>query len=75
MFVASFRGNIENASDYINNFFNFFIMAIFYNKVERGNPMNPSAAKKWYAVWNYSCLELRMETGSNGKTNVYAKTC
>ncbi|MDR1502790.1 MAG: DNA-binding protein [Prevotella sp.] len=25
-------------------------MSIFYNKVERGNPMNPSAGKKWYAV-------------------------
>ncbi|MDR2087643.1 MAG: HU family DNA-binding protein [Dysgonamonadaceae bacterium] len=25
-------------------------MAIFYNKVQRGNPMNPEAAKKWYAV-------------------------
>jgi predicted histone-like DNA-binding protein len=25
-------------------------MSVFYNKVERGNPMNPSAGKKWYAV-------------------------
>ncbi|MDR2474770.1 MAG: HU family DNA-binding protein [Bacteroidales bacterium] len=25
-------------------------MPVFYNKVERGNPMNPSAAKKWYAI-------------------------
>ncbi|MDR0683070.1 MAG: hypothetical protein LBG15_14655 [Dysgonamonadaceae bacterium] len=25
-------------------------MSIFYNKVERENPMNPSAGKKWYAV-------------------------
>ena len=25
-------------------------MAVFYNKVERGNPANPAAPKKWYAV-------------------------
>jgi predicted histone-like DNA-binding protein len=25
-------------------------MSVFYNKVERGNPMNPSAGKKWYIV-------------------------
>ncbi|MDR0542938.1 MAG: HU family DNA-binding protein [Dysgonamonadaceae bacterium] len=25
-------------------------MSVFYNKVERGNPMNLSAGKKWYAV-------------------------
>ena len=25
-------------------------MPVFYNKVERGNPMNPTAAKKWYAI-------------------------
>jgi predicted histone-like DNA-binding protein len=25
-------------------------MAIFYNKVERGNPQNASAPKKWYAT-------------------------
>jgi predicted histone-like DNA-binding protein len=25
-------------------------MSIFYNKVERGNPMDPQAPKKWYAV-------------------------
>jgi predicted histone-like DNA-binding protein len=25
-------------------------MSVFYNKVERGNPMNPAAAKKWYAA-------------------------
>ncbi|HBL73883.1 MAG: DNA-binding protein [Bacteroidetes bacterium GWF2_42_66] len=25
-------------------------MAIFYNKVERGNPTNPEAPKKWYPV-------------------------
>ena len=25
-------------------------MSVFYNKVERGNPSDPKAAKKWYAV-------------------------
>ncbi|MDR3285897.1 MAG: HU family DNA-binding protein [Prevotellaceae bacterium] len=25
-------------------------MAIFYNKIERGNPMDTQAPKKWYAV-------------------------
>ena len=25
-------------------------MAIFYNKVERGNPGNPAAPKRWYPV-------------------------
>ena len=25
-------------------------MSVFYNKVERINPANPTAAKKWYAV-------------------------
>jgi predicted histone-like DNA-binding protein len=25
-------------------------MAVFYNKVERGNPMDTQAPKKWYAV-------------------------
>ena len=25
-------------------------MAIFYNKVERGNPSDPEAPKKWYPV-------------------------
>jgi predicted histone-like DNA-binding protein len=25
-------------------------MAVFYNKIERGNPSNPSAPKKWYVV-------------------------
>jgi predicted histone-like DNA-binding protein len=25
-------------------------MALFYNKVERGNPLNAAAPKKWYAV-------------------------
>ena len=25
-------------------------MAVFYNKVERGNPLKPTDPKKWYAV-------------------------
>ncbi|MDR2774799.1 MAG: HU family DNA-binding protein [Tannerella sp.] len=25
-------------------------MSVFFNKVERGNPLNPLAGKKWYAV-------------------------
>ena len=25
-------------------------MAIFYNKAERGNPLNPAAPKRWYPV-------------------------
>ncbi|MDR1273596.1 MAG: HU family DNA-binding protein, partial [Odoribacteraceae bacterium] len=25
-------------------------MSVFFNRVERGNPMNPSMLKKWYAV-------------------------
>jgi hypothetical protein len=34
----------------IINLIKKFIMSVFYNKVERGNPMYPEAAKKWYVV-------------------------
>lgn len=30
--------------------FNFYFMSVFFNKIERGNPMDTTAPKKWYAT-------------------------